>query len=342
VVSIDGSVGEGGGQVLRTAVALSAIMESSLKITNIRAGRESPGLKAQHVAAVRAVGALCGAELEGAEVGSTELRFRPEHLRGGTFAFDVGTAGSIALVLQACLPPAVSCGERVEVTVRGGTDVWNAPTITYFERVLVPVLRTFGADLKVEVLRRGFFPQGGGEVRVTVEPAGSLKPLAPTGGQPRALIEGEIACSRLPQDVTDRTRRAIARRLQGLALREVRVDLVEAAGEGVSATLWAPRRCGAVGGSDVGRPGYPAERLGEVAADGIARALRADVDVDAHLLDQVIIYCLMATGRSSFSFESLTLHAETVLAVAEAFTPFTRQIQNDGRKKRMVIDGEGL
>ncbi len=328
--------------MLRTAVALSAIMESALKITNIRAGRESPGLKAQHVAAVRAVAALCGAELEGAEVGSTELRFKPEGLRGGTYSFDVGTAGSIALVLQAFLPPAISCGERVEATVRGGTDVWNAPTVTYVQRVLLPVLRTFGAKVEIEILRRGFFPAGGGEVKVTVEPGGSIKPLAPTGGQPRPLIEGEIACSRLPQDVTDRTRRAISRRLQGLALREVHVDLVEATGEGVSATLWSPRRCGAVGGSDVGRPGYPAEKLGEVAADGIARALRADVDVDAHLLDQVILYALMATGRSSFTFESLTSHAETVLAVAVAFTPFTRQIQNDGRRKRLVIDGEGL
>ena len=101
MVSIDGSVGEGGGQVLRTAIALSAITESALKVTNIRAGRESPGLKAQHLAAVKAVAQICGAELEGAEVGSTELRFRPEHLRGGTYAVDVGTAGSIALVLQA-------------------------------------------------------------------------------------------------------------------------------------------------------------------------------------------------------------------------------------------------
>lgn len=342
LVSIDGSVGEGGGQVLRAAVALAAIMETSLKVTNIRAGRENPGMRPQHVAAVKAVASLCGAGLEGAEVGSTELRFKPESLHGGTFAIDVGTAGSIALVLQAFVPPAVSCGERVEATVRGGTDVPNAPTVIYLERVLLPVLRGLGANITLEVERRGFFPEGGGAVRLTVEPGGSLKPLAPTGGQPKPTVEGEIAVSKITPDVADRTRRAIVRRLQGQPLREVRIDLVEAAGPGMSATVWAPRRAGAVGGSDVGKRGYPAERLGEEAASTLARALRADVDVDGHLLDQVLLYCLMATGRSSFSFESMTSHAQTLLDVAYAFTPFTREIQNDGRRKRMVIDGEGL
>jgi len=342
VVSIDGSIGEGGGQVLRTAVALSAITESALKVTNIRGGREPPGMKAQHVAAVRAVGELCGAELEGVEVGSTEMRFKPESLRGGTYEVDVGTAGSIALVLQAFLPPAISCGERVEATVKGGTDVFKAPTITYLARVLLPVLRNMGANVTLEIQRRGFFPEGGGVVRVTVEPGASVKPLAPTGPQPRPTIDGEIAVSRLGQDITDRIRRAMVRRLQGQPLGEMGVDLVEASGEGVSATLWAPRRVGAIGGCDVGKRGYPAERLGETAATNIARALRADADVDEHLLDQVLIYCLMATGRSSFSFESMSSHAQTVLAVAGEFAPFRKEIQNDGRRKRMVIDGEGL
>ncbi len=328
--------------MLRTAVALAAIMESSLKVTNIRAGRETIGMKAQHLAAVKAVAELCGAELEGATVGSTELRFRPESLRGGTYTVDVGTAGSIALVLQAFLPAAISCGERVEVTVTGKTDVPKAPTITYLGRVLLPVLRTMGANVEIEVLRRGFFPEGGGKVRVVVESGSSIKPLAPSGPQPKPFIDGEIAVARLPQDVTDRTRRAMVRRLQGQPLREIRTDLVEADSQGISATVWAPRRAGAVGGSDVGKRGYPAETLGENAASNLARALRADVDLDEHLLDQVLIYCVMATGRSSFSVEKVTSHAETVLAIAREFAPFNKEIQNDGRRKRVVIDGEGV
>jgi RNA 3'-terminal phosphate cyclase (ATP) len=342
VVSIDGSIGEGGGQVLRVAVAMAAIMDTALKVTNIRANRDPPGLKASHATAVKAVAQLCDAELEGAEVGSTELRFRPQGLHGGTFSLDVGTAGSVTLVLQAMLPPAISCGERVEVELRGGTDVPYAPTVKYLEHVLLPVLRAIGADVQIEVKRRGFYPEGGGAVRVVVEPGASVKPLAPTGPQPRGRIEGEIAVSKLGQDVTDRIRRSMVRRLQGLPLGVLDVDLVEANGEGVSATLWAPRRAGAVGGSDIGKRGYPAEKLGETAATAIARALRADADVDEHLLDQVLIYNLMATGRSSFSCDAVSSHAETVLAVAKEFTNFSREIQNDGRRKRVVIDGEGL
>lgn len=342
MVSIDGSIGEGGGQVLRVAVAMAAIMDTSLKVTNIRAGRETEGLRPSHVTAVKAVAQLCNAGLEGAEVGSTELRFKPEGLRGGTFMLDVGTAGSISLVLQAMLPPAISSGERVEVEITGGTDVPGAPTIQYVRQVLFPVLRGMGAQLDLEVARRGFYPEGGGRVKVVVESGSSVKPLAPTGPQPKPIISGEIAVSRLEQDITDRVKRAMVRRLQGLPLGVLDVDLVEANGAGVSATLWAPRRAGAIGGADVGKRSYPAERLGETAASSIARALRADADVDEHLLDQLLLYCLMATGRSSFSCESVSSHAQTVLSVAQEFTNFTKEIQNDGRRKRVVIDGEGL
>lgn len=342
VVSIDGSVGEGGGQVLRTAVALAAIMETALKISNIRAGRETPGLKPQHLAGVRAVAELCGAEIDGAEVGSTEMRFRPESLAGGTFAFDVGTAGSIALVLQAFLPPAVYCGERVEATIRGGTDVTNAPTVDYFERVLLPVVRGLGARVSLEVVRHGFFPEGGGEVRLVVEPGEGIKPLAPTGGQPKALIDGRVTFSRLSPAIADRTRRATMRKLQGLPIGKISLEEVEASCAGISATLWSPRRAGAVGGSDVGKIGYPAERLGETAAGQIARALRADADVDEHLLDQLLIYCVVATGRSSFTIEKMTPHAHTALAVMEGFLPFNKQVQQDGRRQRLVIEGEGV
>jgi RNA 3'-phosphate cyclase len=328
--------------VLRVAVAMAAIMDTSLKVTNIRAGREKPGLRPSHVTATRAVAELCGAELEGCEVGSPELRFRPEGLRGGSYTFDIGTAGSVALVLQAVLPAAISSGERVEIAVKGGTDVPFAPTIAYVERVLFPVLNQLGANLSIEVVRRGFAPEGGGQVRAVVEPGSSIRPLAPTGGQPKAQVQGEIAVSRIGQDVTDRVRRAMLRRLQGLPVGKVEVDLVEANGPGISATLWTSRRAGALGSSDIGERGYPAERLGENAAASIARALRADVDVDEHLLDQVLIYCLMATGRSSFTFESMSSHAQTVLDVASEFTNFTREVQNDARRKRMVIEGEGL
>jgi RNA 3'-phosphate cyclase len=342
LVSIDGSVGEGGGQVLRAAVALAAVMETDLKITNIRAGREAPGMKAQHVAGVRAVAALCGAALEGDTVGSTELRFRPDVLRGGDHAFDVGTAGSVALVLQAVLPPALRCGEPVTMTVRGGTDTTNAPTVDYLGHVLLPVLRTLGAEVSMEVVSRGFFPKGGGEVRVRVEPASTLKPFAPTGEQPKPFVQGAIVNSGLAADIADRTRRSALRALRGHRVGQLQVVHATSASLGVSATFWCPRRGGALGSSGVGKRGYTAEALGHDAAAPVAAALRADVDVDDYLLDQVLLYCLMATGRSSFSFDRMTPHAQTLLDVAREFGNFRCEVDRKGRRHRMVIDGEGL
>jgi len=342
LVSIDGSTGEGGGQVLRAAVALAAVMETDLKITNIRAGRTPPGLKAQHVAGVRAVAELCSAAVEGDTVGSTELRFRPDVLRGGEFTFDVGTAGSIALVVQAALPPALRCGEAVTMTVRGGTDTTQAPTVDYLDQVLLPVLRTLGAQVSLEVLARGFFPRGGGEVRLRVEPAGPLRPFAPTGPQPKPVVHGRVVNSGLTADIADRTRRAILRALRGWNVGQVGIHHATAASNGVSATVWCNRRGGALGSSGVGKRGYTAEALGHDAAEPVARALRADADVDEFLLDQLLIYCVMATGRSSFTFDRMTPHAQTLLAVAREFAPFRSEVERQGQRHRIVVDGEGL
>ncbi len=342
MVSIDGSIGEGGGQVLRTAVALAAVMETDLKITNIRSGRTPGGLKAQHVAGVRAVAQLCGAGLEGDKVGSSELRFRPDVLGGGDFTFDVGTAGSVALVVQAALPPALRCGEAVTMTVHGGTDTTNAPTVDYLEHVLLPVLRTAGADVSLEVPLRGFFPKGGGEVRIRVQPGGALKPFAPTGPHPKPVVEGVVVNSGLSADVADRTRRSLLRGVRGLHVGRVQILHATAASHGVSATLWCARRGGALGSSGVGKRGYSAEALGRDTAEPVARALRAGVDVDEFLLDQVLLYCIMATGRSSFTFDRMTPHAQTLLAVVREFAPFRSEVERHGRRNRMVIDGEGL
>jgi len=228
------------------------------------------------------------------------------------------------------------------MTVRGGTDVTMAPTIDYMTHVLLPVLRTLGARVNVQVLRRGFYPEGGGEVTVIVDPTNVLKPFAPMGGQPRPGIEGRIVAARLTADIAERTQRAMLSKMQHLRVGHIRIEEVEAASAGVSATLWCRRRGGAIGGSGVGKRGYSSEDLGASTAGPLVRALKADVDVDEQLFDQVLLYCIMATGRSSFTFEAMTPHAQTLLDVAYAFAPFNRQIDQDGRRQRVVIEGEGL
>src|SRR5256712_13852836 len=161
---VGGGRGEGGGQLLRTALALSALTDPPVRVARIRAGRPTPGLAAQHVTAINAVAALCEAEVTGVSVGASSIEFRPGKLAAGRFSFDVGTAGSITLVLQALLPVAAAAPGAVRVRLIGGTDVRWSPPIDYFNRVFLTLLRRLGARADVEVLRRGYYPRGGGIV----------------------------------------------------------------------------------------------------------------------------------------------------------------------------------
>ena len=165
MLEIDGSHGEGGGQIVRMAVALSALRSTAVRVVNVRAKRAKPGLAAQHATAIRAVAGLCAARVQGAEVGSGEFTFEPGPLRSGRFSFDVGTAGAVTLVLQACLPAAFRAGDT-ELEIRGGTDVPWSPPLDYFGHVFLGLLRKMGGRAEVEVARRGYYPRGGGLVRV--------------------------------------------------------------------------------------------------------------------------------------------------------------------------------
>jgi RNA 3'-phosphate cyclase len=177
-LEIDGAHGEGGGQLLRTAAALSVVTGRPVRIGQIRAGRDRPGLAPQHLAAVKALAALCGAQVEGLALRWLELTFVPGLVRSGEYEFDVGTAASIALVLQALLPAAIASGEAFSFAIHGGTEVRAAPPMDYLGHVLVPLLAKMGARVSIELVRRGYYPRGGGEVRVAVAACSGLQPLA--------------------------------------------------------------------------------------------------------------------------------------------------------------------
>src|SRR5437879_10525908 len=177
MIEVDGGRGEGGGQLLRMALALSALTDTPVRVARIRAGRPTPGLAAQHVTAINAVAGLCEAEVTGVSVGASSIEFRPGKLAAGRFSFDVGTAGSTTLVLQALLPVAAAAPGAVRVRLIGGTDVRWSPPIDYFNRVFLPLLRRLGARADVEVLRRGDYPPGGGIVEGGIEPTRSWSAL---------------------------------------------------------------------------------------------------------------------------------------------------------------------
>ncbi len=340
-VEVDGSRGEGGGQVLRLAVALSAATGRAVRVVRVRANRERPGLAAQHAAAVRAVAALCGARTEGVEVGSRAVLFEPTGPVGGDVPVEVGTAGSVALVLQAALGALAAPGAgAARLKVGGGTDVIHAPSWDYLAHVLLPALARAGLLCEAACERRGFYPQGGGRVTATLpERTGSLLPLVPSpSGEPR--IEGSIVWSQLPDHVPQRIDHAIRKGLVGRDIARITKTRVEAACPGVVATLWADLGDAVLGSSLVGRIGLPSEEIGATLSREVAADLDAGATVDVHLLDQLVPYAAMARGTSVLRAREVTPHAATALDVVAAFVPLrVDRGESDGTVTLTVTPG---
>src|SRR5438128_12165359 len=278
MIEVDGGRGEGGGQLLRMALALSALTDTPVRVARIRAGRPTPGLAAQHVTAINAVAALCEAEVTGVSVGASSIEFRPGKLAAGRFSFDVGTAGSTTLVLQALLPVAAAAPGAVRVRLIGGTDVRWSPPIDYFNRVFLPLLRRLGAHADVEVLRRGYYPRGGGIVEAVIEPTRSWSALRRSERGEVARVRGIVHVSNLPEDVPQRMKHAALRRLHGIP--DVKIEErvyrgEEAVGQGGALVLGAETETVVVGADSRGERGKRSERVGEDDAKPIRAAIRS-------------------------------------------------------------------
>lgn len=322
MLAIDASHGEGGGQLVRTAVALAAITGKAVRLDNIRAGRDQPGLAPQHLAAVRAVASLCDADCEGLALRTPAFEFAPRRLRGGEFHVDIGTAGSITLVLQALLP-ALSCApgpSRVRVT--GGTDVRAAPPLDYFRQVLLPLLGHMGIRARCHSVLRGYYPRGGGEVEVAVEPA-ALKPLDLDAPGRLIGIEGLAHVANLPLNIAERMRGAALASLvhpgKPVAIDAAALARDEAIGTGGAIVCWARTQHAVLGAGRVAERGVRAEALGEAAGSELAADLAANAGLDGHAADQILVYLALAGGR--FSTRRLSSHALTAMWLIEQFMP---------------------
>ena len=337
MLELDGAHGEGGGQLVRTAVALSAITGTPVRLFHIRAGRQKPGLAAQHLAAVRAVGTLCDAKTSGLELRSKELTFAPGPLRGGAFRFDVGTAGSVTLVLQALLPAMLHGGERCEVTVTGGTDVRMAPPLDYLREVLLPHLGRMGAQVSLCVARRGYFPRGGGEVTVAAVP---WVPKAVALDEPGALhgLAGLAHVAGLPVTIAERMRAAALGKLQAVPgpRPALAVAVEEAPSPGGAVVAWARLERSGLGAGLVAERGVRAEALGEAVGAELAQDLAAGAGVDVHAADQLLIYLALAKG-GAFTTRALSRHAETAMWLIEQFLPVRFEATTKGELVRVEV-----
>jgi len=351
LVEIDGSVGEGGGQILRTALALSALTGRPVRIYNIRAKRPRPGLQRQHLVSVKAVAELASARVEGLRLGSTEIVFYPGRVRGGEFRFDIGTAGSVTLVLQAVLPVAAFAPEPVKLWVRGGTDVPWSPPVDYVRFVLRRLLERMGYGFTVYLRRRGHYPRGGGVVEVFVEdPPRRLvaHDFSMHGGI--RFIEGLSHAVRLPRHVAERQARAAERLLRRLGV-PVKIELEwyepgrdPHLGPGSGIVLWAVGERSILGGDSLGAKGKPAERVGEEAAMKLLEDVETGRGLDRHASDMLVTYAAVACGRSVLGGARLTSHAWTNLYVVERILPEVRAVFVEGGElgEPFVVEVEGV
>lgn len=313
MLEIDGSYGEGGGQIIRTSIALSTLTGTPVRIFNIRVSRPKPGLAAQHRKAIETAASICGAEVGGLAIGSREITYVPGKPAGGFFSIDIGTAGSITLLLQCLMPAALNLDSPLELRIRGGTDVEWSPSVDYLKNVTLPALSRMGYRCCIELIARGYYPVGGGIVRARIQPS-VLEKVSFEAPAPRK-VRGISHSSGLPAHVTQRQAASAAGLLSEAGIEhEISEETAKYTSTGSGITLW----CGAAGSCSYGRRGKPAEEVGRDAAESIIREIQRGAGVDVHLADQLIPYMALARG-GSFTARELSMHTKTNIWVTEQF-----------------------
>jgi RNA 3'-terminal phosphate cyclase (ATP) len=322
MIEIDGSYGEGGGQILRSALSLALATRQAFRIDRLRSTRSPPGLRPQHLQAVRAAEAIGHASVEGAQLGSQRLIFRPGKPRPGDYRFDIGTAGSAPLILQTLATPLALAGSRSRLIVCGGTHVPWSPCFHYLAGPWRELVRRIGLDLELSMLRPGFYPKGGGEISARIEPVSNLRPLNLADRGPLQAIEGLSAVANLPDHILERQRGQALHRLEkaGLAATIARerwtalspgtLLLLNARFEQVGACFFA-----------LGERGKPAERVADEAVDALLAFLAGDAAVERHLADQLLLPLALAQAPSLLRTQSVTSHLITNAWLIQRFLP---------------------
>ncbi|MCK6592589.1 MAG: RNA 3'-terminal phosphate cyclase [Polyangiaceae bacterium] len=338
MLTVDGSFGEGGGQILRTSLALALVAKAELRITNIRARRQKPGLMRQHLAAVRAAAEVGRADIKGAEIGSKEIVFRPSTVEPGDYTFRVGSAGSATLVLQTVLPAFLRASKPVHLTIEGGTHNPMAPPFDFLDRAFLPLIRRMGAGVSARLEARGYYPAGGGRFTATIEPAPSLHRL-------NLLERGEIlekrvvaTVSNLPAQIAIRELDA-ARRVLGWEPEHFRPDIQRSGpGPGNVLTIDIMSEHVTEVFSGFGERGVRAETVGERAALEAKAYLDAGVPVGEHLADQLLLPMALA-GGGSFKTFALSSHTTTHIELLQKLLGAKIHVEKAGENAFVVEVG---
>jgi RNA 3'-terminal phosphate cyclase (ATP) len=347
MILVDGRLGEGGGQVLRTSLSLSAVTGRPFRIDHIRANRSRPGLRPQHLTAVQAVAAICQAELSGAEIDSTSLTFRPTlPPQGGSYAFDVTevspsgrSAGAVTLIFQALLWPLLFAREPSQVRIRGGTFVPFSPPYHYLQEVARPAYARFGAAMTVQLAAWGWMAGGDGEIVAGIQPAAGLQGVK-FEPEPVSVVGGVAAVTNLPSHIPHRMARRAHNLLQATDLAsQVEPRRERGSGPGAGIVLWIPQ----AGFSSLGRKGLPADKVAEAAVAELLSFMDNGMAVDRYLADQLLLPMALARGRSSSTTDRLTRHTLTNIQLLQQWLDLAIEVDGQlNQPGRIAVTGIGF
>ena len=366
MITLDGSYLEGGGSLVRVALALSTLTGEAFQVKNIRSGRKEPGLKAQHLTAIQALKEMSGAKTNDIALGSLELDFAPAAIRSGKYTFDIGTAGSISLFLQAIILPCLFSPGKVTLTVKGGTcGKWQA-SADYLQNVLVPQVRRFAEKIELKIRKRGYYPQGGGEVVVEISPRFHRKDFADTAAfldelqknvakiklveqgkleQIRGIVN--VSASLAEKKVGERIRDTATAALQRYAVPlSLRLEYAETLSPGGDVVLWAvfskegdvsPINPIILGSNALAEREKRSEDVGKEAADALAKEIDAEVAVDHYLADQLLPFMALLPG-SAIQAGSISNHAKTNIYVVEKFLPVHFMVERNTIQAEKLVE----
>ncbi|MEK6954016.1 MAG: RNA 3'-terminal phosphate cyclase [Candidatus Micrarchaeota archaeon] len=357
MIKINGDYLEGGGQILRTSLSLSAILGKEFEISNIRSKRKKPGLQPQHLTAVRAIAKICGAGVKGAELHSTELNFHPTAIKGGKYIFDVSevkeSAGSVSLIFQTVALPLAFSGTDSHLILRGGTHVNWSPCFEYLDEIFLPTVERMGFECELQINRYGYYPIGGGGIEARIGKIDKLKGLQIGNGENAEnqldgnrgkllKIEGVSVVSNLPEDIAKRQKEEALKMLVNFNCdKKIEVKNAASPGKGTMLFLKAVHQNSVAGFFSLGEIGKKAETVGKEAAVRLLEFERSGASVDEHLADQILLFAALAEGKTEFTAAKITNHLKTNAYTIKQFLPDVK-IEMDEKNRLVRVEGTGI
>ena len=322
MIEIDGSYLEGGGQILRTSVALSSILKKPIKVYNIRKNRPKPGLKAQHLTGIKVLAELTNAQTKNLFIGSQEIEFFPKEIKVSEFKkIDIGTAGSISLLLQTLLPVIIFGNKKITFEIIGGTSGLGAPNIEYTKYVTLWYLEKMGVKNNLEIIKQGFYPKGGGRVKITIQQVKKLNSLKIDERGELKRIFGFSIVGSLPKHIAVRQAKSAEKIIEQEIGVKPKIGMIveKTFSPGTSLTLIAEYENCVLGSDARGEKGKPAEKVGEEVAKKLISSINSNASLDLHMADQILPFVALACNESYFTIEKQTNHFKTNLYIIEKF-----------------------